>query len=131
MRWLIDIIIAAAKELIGFRDRGTVLGYDWILANLTQDGDWHTLGCSAIVPANTRAILVSVGCVHEMAGAGIYLRRYGDVNTSTNEAVRILADFEAHFNQVIVPLSTDLKFDYYLSDPPWERVNFTIKGWFL
>lgn len=135
MQWLIDIIIDLMWESIYsrgiYRDRGTYSSFDFSQAELTTDGNWHTLDLSSIIDANAKAVSIRLKARSDIVGSKMRFRKTGTTMTGHTCEFRIQIaglDNNAHFT---IGVDTDGKLDYNITDVVWDDISMVIRGWWL
>ena len=120
----------ARKPGLRYVHRGTLVAWDYNQSTLIQDGAWHTLDLSAIIPANAK--LVDLGLGASASAAGCYFRvmktgamsGYGAVNVIP-QVPNIIIDTEAIVD------CTGQQVDYLISEAVFTTLRFCVIGWFL
>jgi hypothetical protein len=112
-------------------DRGAgIAGYpDFNQNSFLQDGSWHDLDLSAIVPANAKLAIVSVTIINATAGKTISFRSKNGTNYNYCSLVAQVA-VQRIGNQFIIPLSGG-KIQFNADMTVWAEINLTVMGWFV
>lgn len=131
MQWLIDLIIEAIGVPPCYIDRGTFLLNDFTHADLTQDGDWHELDFSGIVPAGATCMNLHFSAVDPNVGRILYTRPAGDgavIGTCTfrNQVANVsIGGF------IPMGISTNRKIEYMSIAPGYSAISIKVRGWWL
>lgn len=110
--------------------RGDAAAYDFDQTTLTQDGAWHTLDLSAIIPANAKLVHLRLGAA--ASASGRYLR-VSPVGYTLNFAIANVATQVANIiNEMdaIVPCSGQ-QVQYWTTGSAFASLRFVVLGWFL
>ena len=135
MQWLIDIVYDAVMAQLAaagiFANRGDPAAADWTQLTLSQDGAWHTLDLSAIVPAGAKAVLFAASISSPLPSRILQLRRHGNANTLAVSKIETQVAGVTRSRDLICPVDSDRKADYYVSSPVWIAISLTVKGWWI
>lgn len=124
----------AATGLVGrinYVDRGDPSSADFSAFGLTQNGQWHDLDLSSIIPAGAiaahLALQVSDGLVSQL----LRIREKGNSNTyNCLFALTVVANVYT-YAQGFVLLDGDRKCEYDASNTTWSTMNVTVRGWLI
>jgi hypothetical protein len=113
-----------------FINRGDPNTWDATQETLTVDDDWHEWDLSSIVPAGAVAVLIRITICCPNQNAAVQFRKKGNVNLLN--VAQILQQVEdVYYNtDVICPVDTGRKLEYYISSVVWSAITVCIKGWF-
>jgi len=135
MQWLIDLIAEKVIATIGipptYIDRGDPAIFDFLKTDLTQDGAWHELDLSAIVPAGAVAVNVHLTIEHVDVHRAAFLRKHGNANNFGIVGQRTQVSNKTIEKDGCVAISSDRKIDYFFEAPAWLIITMTITGWWL
>lgn len=123
-------MFVARKAGLKYVHRGNPLTYDYDQTTLTQDGAWHTLDLSAIIPANAKLVHLRLGA--SASAAARYLRvaktgvtgGFATVNVATQVA-NIINETDAIVDCV------GQQVDYWTTGAAFASLRFCVIGWFL
>jgi len=110
-------------------NRGLIAAPDWMLTDLTADGDPHLLDCSAIVPAGASHIWFKALIASTTPGANLVIM---PPIPASNLNCIFLQTTSALFDAVMDTfVETDaLRQVYYqLDGADWDIVMLAIRGW--
>lgn len=116
------------KAGITFKSRGDIASGDWAIGDLTRDGAWHDLDCSAKIRAGAKLVRLRISIVHDSAGAVASFRKKGYTNNinivevATGEAgitCRCVRDIEVDSDGVA---------QYKFTANNWSSIALTILG---
>lgn len=146
MQWLFDIIeemmeaagfalqswVQAQGYLTtGYIDRGPSLLNDWDENDLTQDGLWHTLDMSAVIPAGAKAVNLHYRGLDANVGRILFMRPAGDTTIVGTCFVRNQVANVAVGGWAATSISSDRKVEYKSLAPGYTTINFKVRGWWL
>ncbi len=120
---------ALKGEIEMYVDRGDPATYDWILTDLIEDGAWHELDLSAIVPAGAKAILMRVDYRASVIEKGLTLRKLGNVNARNSGQIRCQVADVHNYRDIVVACDADRKIEYHMHSPETTLCNFVVRGW--
>ena len=104
-------------------------GHDWTEATLTEDGAWHDLDCSSIVPAGTKLIHLRVYVQDDAVYSSIYFRKNGNTNSVAIQGIFTEAVNIARTGNYVVPCDTNRVVEYMASNVVFTDIDLTITGW--
>jgi hypothetical protein len=114
----------------GFVDRGDPSDYDFDKTDLTGDDSWYDLDLSEIIPANAKAVVLTVRLKHGDSQNYILIRKNGN-----SEAINIFSLFTvANVTMTgcpITALDSNRKIEYRLSAADFTSIFITVTGWFM
>jgi hypothetical protein len=114
---------------LNWTGRGDSAAYDKIASGLTFDSAYHDWDLSAICPAGTKLVLLSVQITSTTAGKEARFKTKGNVNdynvakvTTQGNGLTITADclVEPNANRVI---------QYYFTSGTYSIANLIVRGW--
>ena len=105
---------------------------DWVVGDLTTDGTYRDLDCSAIVPDGAKAIIFRVALIDDAADSMFAFRKNGAAVVTTNNATvnTYVAGVVARA-QLTVPCDVNRVVEYYASNTVWTTINIVIMGWIM
>lgn len=135
MQWLFDIVIAQ-MEAAGFLktcfvDRGDPPIEDFVLVDFIRDSTWREFDLSAIVPAGASAVAMRVLFFNTIVGIHASFQTHGNVNNTNNSLINNLVANVVIVQDIVVPLDSDRKLDYWVDPGGWILLTVTVKGWWL
>ena len=101
---------------------------DWDQGDLTMDGAWRDLDCSAIVPAGAQIIKFKVYGEDDTEDTKLYLRKNGATNGVAVYGIWSQAANQGLVNNFDVPCDTDRVVEYN-ANQAWLALRITICGW--
>jgi len=113
---------------------GTLSGYDFTQADLTQDGNWHDLDLSAIVPAGAIAVKLEIGVLKATLAAETFMvRKNGSLDEYNVGKVSATVDNRGAFGEKTVGVDTNRIIEYKetKSTGVLDVIQIVIKGWYL
>lgn len=120
----------ARKPGLRYVHRGNPVAYDYDETTLTQNGAWHTLNLSAIVPANAKLVHLRLGASASASGRYFRVAKtgfvgvYATVNVATQVA-NIINETDAIVDCV------GQQVDYWTTGAAFVALRFCVIGWFL
>ncbi len=131
MQWLIDIVAARVLEQTGYRDRGDAASTDFSLGDLNNDGNWHELDLSTIVPEGANLIKIEVVLIATTANRNIQMRTPGNVNAN-NRAANVMQTSTRNHEEVLLVQPDAGRVVEYRTDTNFTgTLILTIGGWWL
>ena len=112
-------------------DRGDPADFDFTLASLITDGDYHDLDLSSIVPEAGANHLVHLRfqIMDNAAGMIFFLREKGNSNPYNSlAAATIVADTYTFFDGFVM-LDANRKVEYWASNTTWTGIYILVRGW--
>ncbi|MCK5616725.1 hypothetical protein KAR91_83460 [Candidatus Pacearchaeota archaeon] len=135
MQWLIDIvqewIVAEGYIKTSFVDRGVAGDYDFDKGDLTEDGNWHNLDLSSIVPAGAKAVLIRGVVEDNLIGIEFLLRSHETPSTHNVSAILTQVAFVGMALDMIVHLDSNRIVEYKATNTIWSEIGLTVGGWWL
>lgn len=136
---VLQIFINQVKEWIAlqgylttsFVDRGDPDTWDFSDATLIQDGNWHDLDLSAIVPANAKAVLGYMIVKDDSVDSYFQVRTNGHVHAISRSGIRTQVANVFNDGDVVMYPDANRKIEYRCSAGDWTRIYLHIKGWWL
>lgn len=115
----------------GFVRRVTRRPWDWTLPMLTANSAWHTLDCSAFVPAGAKAILFNQYCKNSSIAKYFLLRYPNDVSWNMTPGIHTQVANVGIDRCNVVACNEDREIEYYLVTGGWVSAGLQILGWWL
>lgn len=112
-----------------FVDRGDPATYDWTEIDLTTDGTWRDLDCSAIVPSNATAILFNCIIEDDAAGSEFRLRENGASNAINMGIVRTQVVNLPNDKTFIIACNFAQIVEYYGTNVAFTSIDLVVSGW--
>ena len=114
-----------------FVSRGDPSVVDFDKDDLTSDGGYHDLDLSAIIPKNTKLILLRVKCESSLGTLDLMVRKKGNTN-EINSDYNIIAitDVPSYQTLLVVP-NNDRVIEYKTTFGTYTVLNITVGGWFV
>lgn len=135
MQWLIDIVYEKVMAKIAgppfYVDRGDPTWWDFTDPNFIEDGAWHILDLSNIVPARARAVHFRLACISPTIGGLAYFRRAGNTNDINSAVCSSYAGSVSTDRSYIVALDSSRHIEYKVIVVDLLIFGFTIRGWWL
>jgi len=124
------IVVSGYKYLLtGFVDRGDPPAWDWTHLDLDEDGAWHDLDLSAIVPEDTKGVLFKFYVGNSVIGKVFRMRRKGNAGgVNASELNTQVANLYVS-GDFICPCDSDRKVQYYATAGGWIGIYLTVKAW--
>lgn len=131
MQWLIDIVKELIHGQLGYFDRSDPNAHDFVAVDFTQDGAWHVLDLSGIIPADTQLVLIRLILICPFITRYFFLRKNG--NVWAFNVVRGGVQIANHRNSIDVHVTPDAdgKIEYRISGGTFTAINFLVAGWWL
>lgn len=121
----------AADTQHSFVDRGDPAVVDFDQNDLTKDSNWYDLDLSSIVPANTKAILLSVFGAATATNKIIAFRKNGNANEYNAGRLDTQAAGVRLDSQILVACDSSRVVEYFASTATWLYIGITVCGWFF
>ncbi len=131
MQWLIDMVIAAIGVPPCYIDRGSTAAYDFDQTVLIQDGGWHDLDLSGIIPENAKAVILHFRGLDAAVGRTLNVR---PKNTTTVIGTCTVRNQVANISiglHATIGVGADRKIQYRSAAPGFAEINFLVRGWIL
>ncbi len=117
------------KPGLRFIRRTGVAAFDFQLGDFTQDGTWHQLDLSSIIPRNAKLILIKMLYAAPAAGRFFGLRVYGETYAYNNWGIVTPVGGGQHENNFEIPITGEQSIEYYLPAAGSTTANLVIQGW--
>lgn len=135
MQWLIDIIkdwmLDYGFLTTSYVFRGTINAHDFGTVSFTQDGAWHNLDLSSIVPEGASAVNLHGSGKSANISTILLLIKKGSGSSRAYCQLRCqVANHQNCFRRTFA-LGSDRKLEYKISDPPFSLLNISVVGWWL
>lgn len=133
MQWIFDIIVDRVKAELGippcFITRPDP--FSWILdiGTIHDDGAWHDVDISSIVPANAQAVCINAKLLGVEQLSVIDFVPYNFDGPQYMQSISTHILDRENQGRVIIPLYYDKKFSYRVT--PDTEVYASIFGWIL
>lgn len=112
-----------------FHDRGDPAAWDWRLVNLTEDGAWHDLDLSAIVPAGAKAVLLRVRYSADAITHNAKFRKNGNANVYNMGILYASVANIFMMQDIVCACDSNRVIEYLLTSPNTTACDICIKGW--
>ena len=140
MQWFIDMILGLAKTYTdttcaavaggpGFVDRGDPAGPDFQAGDLICNNAWHDMDLSAIVPADSSAVVLRITLIDNLIATGAAFRKKGNINWPNVAYVSLFVNGMVNTVDKIVAVDND-RFCQYLVNVVPDIIQITVAGWF-
>ncbi len=142
MQWFIDVIMAMVADLLaafkvtihgqlGYFNRGDPATNDFAVGDFTQDGAFHVLDLSGIVPAGARAVAFRCQVRSAAANKILTFLSNGQFNIVNAGVCRTVVANMRHEFALTVNVDSDRKAKYHASVAGFNIINCTVTGWWL
>lgn len=128
MLWLFEAFLEYVRIKGMFVDRGDPAAADYVLGDFTRDNTWYELDLSGIVPANAKAVSVTLLMASPILGKQAFFRKHGNANARNVSVAYTQVNNVRVGHDLVIPVDTDRKIDY-LFQAGFNFINFTVKGW--
>lgn len=109
--------------------RGDLAANDFSGFDLAQDGAWHTLNLSTIVPASAKLVLVRFGGYSTSLGEAFNVKAAGYTNNINMRSLgEPVANQSAEAREIFECIGQAIQ--YQISFASWDSRFLTICGWF-
>jgi len=105
--------------------------YDFLKTDLTTDYQYHDLDLSSIIPAGTVAVLLWGAFKGDVAHAEVCLAKAGYSGNYLKALFFQPIVNEGFGFSTIIPVSSDRKIKYRISNVNWIYINLQVVGWFV
>lgn len=137
MQWLINLVAEKVIAEIGvppcYIDRGDFTGeFASINAGL-NDGLWHEIDFSSIVPANAKAVVIRLRAENTVAGESIQVQPKDTLKDVPGHCAFSIPSADiTNRTWMVIGLSTDLKIIYNATSlGVWSNSGVSLRGWIL
>jgi len=123
-------MMISRKPGLKYVHRAGVTGYDYEESTLIQDGAWHVLDLSAIIPASAKLVLLRVGAAHGLKGKYFRVCKAGEstmyayVNVATQVA-------DVLNEQTALVDCSGQQIQYWATIGTFSRLLLVVLGWFV
>lgn len=131
MQWLVDLIIAAIGIPPCYVSRGDYTTFDYNQFDLDDDGNWHELDLSGIIPAGATAVKLHCKLRGDTIEGKLRLRPGGYVAGEVRCTLRIQVVNITVGAFITVGLSTDRKIEFEYTGADFGPRTITVQGWWL
>jgi hypothetical protein len=112
-------------------DRGDTALPDFMLADLTSDGEWHDLDLSDIIPKGASFAFIQAFIQDEIVGSYIAFRKKGYTG-DFNADILILCVANCYARgTMFIPLGSDRVIQYQMTNTVFSSAAVTVRGWFI
>lgn len=118
-----------AEAVIGFVNRGDPAAVDFTAGDFTIDSAWHVLDLSAIVPANTSAVLMRCRVKCNSANRWIYFRPVWNINFVNRSQCQVVSANDDYYYDIVVPTLGIAALHYLSNIADFPVIELTVKGW--
>jgi len=124
---------AAAQGYLtaSFVDRGDCEFQDFSYADFNQDGNWHELDLSGIVPAGATAVCFWFDGFSNTVESHVAFRTKGNVHLGNYSDVIAQVAGVLIRHDCIVPVGPDRIIEYAFHTNDWDFMGLVVKGWWL
>ena len=110
-------------------DRGDPASWDYSKADLTTDGQWHTLDLSSIVPEGATLVHLKIKAQIAYNNMIIGFCKKGIVNKQNGATLMIRHGNNEYYEEAWVACDADRKIEYWTSDQTWVMLDILVRGW--
>jgi len=115
---------------VGYVDRGDPASADFDQTDLTQDGAWHDLDLSSIVPVGVKVVSVNFQLSDTAAGSYMIFRKNGNSNSVTRTVIGTQVANVVTYSDGIVACDSGRVIEYLVSQAI-SSITITVKGWWI
>ena len=126
-----DIMFFSRPAGDKFVDRGIISDYDFDEGSLTQDGAYHDLDLSAIIPCGNIPVLIQFVCNHTVATKYMKVKKKGATNDYQAFVYCVHTADKDMRGECIVFCDKDRKLEYLFDAPAWLGSRLTVMGWWV
>lgn len=119
------------KGGLSYVGRADIATYDFDANNLTQDGAWHTLDLSAIVPAGAKAVVLRLGASHSSAGRYFRVAPLGYTGSCNQANVTSQVANVINEQTTIMPMNTARTLSYWATSGTFAAIRVFVMGWWI
>lgn len=112
-----------------FHDRGDPAAYDFSDATLNNDGNWHDMDLSSIVPVDTKAVLLGVVIRDNNVESSIKFRKNGNTNVINIASIETQAANVYNQGDLVVACDENRLIEYNFPTSNTDYLRIVIKGW--
>ena len=114
-----------------FVDRGDPSALDFNMTNLTTDGSYYDLDLSAIIPKNTKLVMLRVETQTMEYYPTISVRKNGNIETINIDSLHVKTLMEDYHKTFWVAPDADGVIEYNASGATYSYLNISVGGWFV
>ena len=112
-------------------DRGDPAAWDFTLAGLTTDDNWHDLDLSSIVPVGAIAVEFLILLADDIKDSRFFMRKNGNVNAFNIIQLRTQVANQILGGNVIIACDENRVVEYRASNLTWSSIDIIVKGWWV
>lgn len=131
MQWLIDLIIEAIGIPPVYITRPDPIANDFLTGDFTQDGNWHDLDFSPIVPVGASAVNIQLRVSNTNVIQTIDMRPKGSTTTMGLTVIQNQVANQYETAVVVVSVDADRKLQYKVPGNPFSTITLKTRGWWL
>lgn len=121
----------ATFQTRGFIDRGDPSAFDFVVGDLTTDGNWHDLDLSSIIPVGAQSALLRVSVTDDAANSSIAFRENGNSNVYNDAIVSTQVSGVQIYGEIIVSCDSDGVVEYNATNTTFTTINILVRGWWI
>ena len=119
------------KGGLSYVARADVATWDFDTTSLTQDGAWHTLNLSAIVPAGAKAVVLRLGASHSSAGRYFRVAQLGYTQSASGANVATQVANIINEQTATFAMNTARTLSYWAASGTWSSIRVCVLGWWI
>ena len=119
------------KGGLSYVARADVATYDFDTTSLTEDGAWHTLDLSAIVPAGAKAVVLRLGASRSLAGQYFRVAPLGYTQPCNQANVATQVANVINEQTTIMPMNAARTLSYWATSGTWTAIRVCVLGWWI
>lgn len=120
---------AMKGEVEMYVDRGDPATYDYAKEDLTDDGAWHDLDLSHIIPKGAAAAFIIGHLEGPNVDWAIMFRKKGNVNEVNHGGMETIRAGAERHRSSIVALDVNRVIQYKIDDENWTTLDLAVRGW--
>jgi hypothetical protein len=114
----------------GFTPRGDIPSWDFVVGDLTTDGNWNDLDLSSIVPSGAVAVLLHIQ-LNEDAVRVVAFRRNGDPYNQPRSRIGVHVASVLQYQDLIVQCDPSRVIEYKADNATWTGISIAVRGWWF
>ena len=113
-----------------YTDRGDPSSYDFQIGDLTEDGAWHDMDLSAIVPEGAKFVVMHFILTGNATALDFALREKGNTNEINTVDACTQATACAGHMEGVVKLDSNRVIEYKATTSAnWTSIDVHVRGW--
>lgn len=128
-----EIDCAGLAGRVNYVDRGDVADFDFTIATLTADDNWHDLVLSSIIPVGVVSVNFGISTTPTSLPGNVLFRKKGYTGNRNIFVWRCVVATLTHEFCFFIPPDSNRIVEYNATEIPggWTNLNITVLGWLI